>query len=83
MKALIKVNYREYVVPAEVGVQIMELLEGAKIWHSEYHVREKEMEPYHTYHAYDEEDGSKPKNLELIPEALYRMAKLAGKPVKE
>jgi hypothetical protein len=79
MKALIKYGYKDYLLPAHKALEILEVLEGAELWDSVYHAHEDIKKATTTYHAYPAE-GPKPDTLELIPDDLYRMAKLAGRP---
>ena len=75
MKAIIQVGYKEYAIDARKAVEIMELLEGAERYQSKYWGGGKPT----TYHVYEDADESV-KNIQLLDEKLYRMAKLAGKP---
>ena len=80
MKAILRLGYLDYILPAEEAVKIMGLLEGAERWESKYHKTTPTQAAHHTYHVYSEEAGAEVKNLELVSESMYRMAKLAGKP---
>jgi hypothetical protein len=77
MRAKIRLGHREYILPAEEALKIMEILEGALFYNEQYHRGEGEMEAYYTYHIWESEKTGE--SLELISESTYRIAKLAGK----
>jgi hypothetical protein len=81
MKAKIRLAHREYILPAEDALKIMEILEGAMRFEEKYHRGDSEQEPYYTYHVWESDKIGE--SLELISENTYRVAKLAGKYTEE
>jgi hypothetical protein len=78
MKSKIQIGYKTWVLDHDKAVQLLTLLDDAELYDSKY---EKEQGVY-THYVYHN-DEVKPHNLELIPDKLYAMWKLAGKPNKE
>jgi hypothetical protein len=76
-KAIIQMGYTKYVVAAEDALKIMDIITGAERFEAKWH---KEEEGGTTYHVWDN-DTTALESLEIIPDNLYRMAKLAGKHV--
>lgn len=80
MKAIIRHGYRDYILDSYKAIAILNLLEGAEIYEHVYHPKEGDKDSYYTYHIYPNEDRDA--HLSLMPEEVYRMYKLAGKPEK-
>lgn len=76
MKAIVKVNYKDFVMDAEKALTMLSLLEEAEVYESKWDGRTS------AHYIYNQ-DSDSVRELRLIPDALYRMAKLAGKPNKE
>jgi len=81
MKAKIRIGHRDYVVPAEDAIKIMEIVEGAPLFEDKYHRGEGDQDAYYTYHVWKSDKIGE--TLELISEDTYRIAKLAGKYTEE
>lgn len=83
MKAKISIGFQSYVLDHDKAVQLLTLLDSAERYDSQYH---KDMGDgkgsYSTHYVYPQ-DELKTHSLELIPDKLYAMWKLAGKPIKE
>lgn len=83
MKAKIQIGYKTWVLDHDKAMQILTLLDEAEVYDSKY---QKDMGDgggaFTTHYVYPQED-IKTHNLELIPDKLYAMWKLAGKPTKE
>ena len=82
-KVIVAVGYKQFVVDAEVGVKLLDLLCDAEIYEDKYHGGGKE----NTHHIYANEGHSSAfgvsVEMKLIPNKFYQMAKLAGKPRKD
>lgn len=76
MKAIVKVNYKDFVMDAEKALTMLSLLEEAEVYESKWDGKTS------AHYIYNQ-DSDSVRELRLIPDALYRMAKLAGKPNKE
>ena len=80
MKAKLRIGYKEYLLDHDKAIHILTMLDGAELFEHKYRC---EADGGSTYHIYENEEMSKPHSLELIPDKLYAMWKLAGKPNKE
>ena len=76
MKAIVKVNYKDFVMDAEKALTMLSLLEEAEVYESKWDGKTS------AHYIYNQ-DSDSVRELRIIPDALYRMAKLAGKPNKE
>ena len=76
MKAIVKVNYKDFVMDAEKALTMLSLLEEAEVYESKWDGKTS------AHYIYNQ-DSDSVRELRLIPDVLYRMAKLAGKPNKE
>ena len=72
-KVIVELGYKSYVMEADKALALMELLQGAERYQSKYHGGGKG----NTHHVYDEEFDM---SIKYMPNKLYAMAKLAGKP---
>ena len=79
LKAIVRVNYKEYIMDTKDALHILDLLSKAERYETKYASATKSK----TYHVYDVALEEKTEHLEVVHDDLYRMAKLAGKPNKE
>lgn len=77
MKATISIGYRTYVMDAEKALTLLEMLSDAEVYENKWDGKTT------AYYVYPQDSNDHIRELKIIPDALYRMAKLAGKPVKE
>lgn len=79
-KAIVRVGYSEYVMSMADAVTIMEIMSKAE----NYKVnRNYDATPNTTsFHVWEQEVDHDQMNIQLLPDAVYRVAKLAGKPIK-
>lgn len=77
-KAILSLGFTKYVLDLDKAVLLMEALHGAEKYEEVYR---PVAEGGSTQHIYMEENAAA-FTLCLMNESLYRMAKLAGKPVK-
>jgi hypothetical protein len=82
MKAVIRMGYRSYVVDAKDALTFHEILAKAERYERKYR-SDNEGGPLYYIWDQDGEDGDNMEPMTLLPDAVYRMAKLAGKPAKE
>ena len=76
MKAVINFGWgTELVIDADKALKVLESLQGAEKWKEKWHIETSST----TFHVFTE-DKHEPVTLKLLPDALYKMAKLAGKP---
>ena len=78
-KAIVKINYKEYIMDTKDALHILDLLSKAERYETKYDHDTKTK----TYHVYDVALEEKIDSLEIVHDDLYRMAKLAGKPTKD
>ena len=77
MKAIVQVGYKTYVMDAEKAIAFLALLDNAEVYESKWESK------ITSHYVYPQDNGDHIRELKLLPDALYRMAKLAGKPNKE
>jgi len=78
-KAIMRIGYNEYVVDVSDAVAVMEIMGKAEI----YKVKRdyKATPPVTSYHVWGQDaDSGDNLTVQLLPDAMYRVAKLAGKP---
>ena len=76
MKAKLSIGYKSWVLDHAKAIEILTMLDEAECYDSKY------ADGLTTHYIY-EQDELKTYSLELIPDKLYKMWKLAGKPNKE
>ena len=81
-KVVVTMGYKPYVMDTADGVALAEILGRAEIYEKKYRKEEGDRDSYYTYHVWAPEDDTE-FSLVVIPDELYKMAKLAGKPIKE
>lgn len=77
MKAVVKVGWKDYVMDADKAITLLGMLEGAEVFESKW------VDKDNTYYIYPQENETSLREIRLIPDQLYKMAKLAGKPVNK
>ena len=81
-KAVIQLGYSSYVMDLEDAIKVINALMNSERYEAKYIGGEHR----YTYHVWTvDEDAKDPTThmVTMIPDALYRIAKLAGKPDKE
>jgi hypothetical protein len=76
MKAIVNIGYKNYVMDAEKALQLLSVLEGAELYDSRWNSETKQS----SYFIYPQDSGDFIWEMKILPDALYRLAKLAGKP---
>jgi hypothetical protein len=77
-KAIVRIGYNDYVVDVSDAVKIMEIMSKAQHYKIK---RDYGTTPTSSsYHVWDQEMDADSINVQLLPDAVYRVAKLAGKP---
>jgi hypothetical protein len=74
--AVIIVGYKTYVMPVEEAVAIAKSVATAEMYERKYR---SSSEGGTTYHVYQQEEQAEIP-ITVLPNVLYRMAKMAGKP---
>ena len=80
-KAIISIGYRQFVMDVKDAVTIAEVFAKAERYESKYHKEEDGGTRFYVYDV-DANDGSE-MSITLLNDAVYRTAKLAGKPPKD
>ena len=81
-KVVVTLGYKPYVMDPADGVALAEILGRAEMYEKKYHREEGDRDSYYTYHVWAQESDDA-FSLSVIPDELYKIAKLAGKPIKE
>ena len=77
MKAIVNIGYKSYVMDAEKAVAMLSMLDQAEVYENKWESKTT------AHYIYPQDSSDHVRELKLLPDALYRMAKLAGKPNKE
>jgi copper(I)-binding protein len=80
---ILEVGYTKYVLSAKDAVAVMNILNGAEIYQEKYvsEANSPTGKSHTLHHVYDQGDADMRRiSLWAIPDSLYKMAKLAGKP---
>ena len=80
-KVIVEIGYRKYVVDAKQAVAVAEMLSKAEVYESKY-TKDGEGKSVTTHHVFEVDDAPS-WYMHMMPDSLYRMAKLAGKPEKD
>lgn len=81
-RAVIQLGYTSYVMDSEDALKVINVLMCSERYEAKY----VGGEPRYMYHVWNaDEDAQDPTThtVTIIPDALYRIAKLAGKPTKD
>lgn len=74
-KAILNIGYMKYVMDVDKAIRIMDMLGGVEEYEEKWHKPEEGGTTYHVYNASIDR-----LRVTIMPDALYRMAKMAGKP---
>jgi hypothetical protein len=77
-KVVIEIGYKKYIVNADEAIKMAAMLSTAEIYETTYQ-RDSKGEGITMHYVYPQEDMRW--HMEIMPDNVYRMAKLAGKPV--
>lgn len=79
MKAIVQIGYKNYVMDASKALTLLGTLDGAEVYEAKWDSQTKTT----SYFVYEQDNGDNIREMKLLPDALYKLAKLAGKPNKE
>ena len=74
-KAILNIGYMKFVMDVDKAIRVMDLLGGVEEYEEKWR---KPEEGGTTYHVFD--TNTDRLRVTIMPDALYRMAKMAGKP---
>jgi len=80
---ILELDYKKYVLSAKDAVTVMDILNGAEVYQDKYisEANSPTGKSHTLHHVYDQGDTDMRRiSLWAIPDSLYKMAKLAGKP---
>lgn len=80
-KVIVEIGYRKYVVDAKQAVAVAEMLSTAEVYETRY-AKDGGGNGTTTHHVFDMDDTPS-WYMHMMPDSLYRMAKLAGKPPED
>jgi hypothetical protein len=80
-KCIVNLGWKSFVMDTDKAVTMMELLDGCEMYEEIWHREEGDTKPYTSYHVYDPEEPAMG-SIKLLPNSIYKVAKLAGKPEK-
>jgi hypothetical protein len=79
-KCVVAIGYKNFVLDADKGVQLLDLLADAEVYEEKWHSETKG----NTYHVFANEGHTSGNGvsmeLKVLSNSFYQMAKLAGKP---
>lgn len=78
-KAIIRFGYDQYVMDVQDAVTMHEIMAKAECFKRDYRSRDNGGP---LYYVWGQDADNEARSFEILPDNLYRMAKLAGKPEK-
>ena len=72
--AVVKIGWKEYVLPLDKAMQFLELMEEAERYEYKYN------KDGSTYHIWAEDPDEGKQSLTILSHSLYNLAKMAGQP---
>jgi len=79
-KVMIDIGYRKYVVNTDDAIKIAAMLSTAEMYESRY-AKDDKGDSMTMHYVYPQDEMRW--QMEIMPDSIYRMAKLAGKPTQE
>ena len=76
-KAIIRIGYEQYVMDAADALKVHEILAKAECFKREYRSKDNGGP---LFYVWPQDTDNESRSFEIMPDNLYRMAKLAGKP---
>jgi len=79
---VVELGYQSYVMSNKDAIALVDILTKAEVYEQKWIPKEERSsgDAEYTYHVYETERHH---GMKVISDSLYRMAKLAGKPIKE
>lgn len=76
-KVKLRFDYKEYLVDVADALTVIDILNKADCYETKY-----DKDTGRSYFVFPQLPEDKLRSLDLVPDDLYRMAKLAGRPTK-
>lgn len=74
-RCVIALGYKNYIVNTEQAIRLAEMLSTAEMFEEKYNGSGGS----NTFHVWEQEEAGK-FNMTILPDSVYRIGKLAGKP---
>lgn len=78
-KAIVRFGYDQYVVDVQDAITMHEIMAKAECFKRDYRSKDNGGP---LYYVWEQDMDNEARSFEIMPDNLYRMAKLAGKPEK-
>jgi hypothetical protein len=79
-KVVIDIGYRKYIVNADEAIKISTMLSTAEMYETKY-TKDDKGDSMTMHYVYPQEEMRW--HMDIMPDNIYRMAKLAGKPTQD
>ena len=79
-KVVIDIGYRKYIVNADEAIKISTMLSTAEMYETKY-TKDDKGDSMTMHYVYPQDEMRW--HMDIMPDSIYRMAKLAGKPTQE
>ena len=76
-KVVIEIGYKKYIVNADDAIKMAAMLSTSEMYETKY-TKDDKGDSMTMHYVYPQEDMRW--HMEIMPDSIYRMAKLAGKP---
>lgn len=76
-KAIVRFGYDQYVMDVQDAITMHEIMAKAECFKRDYRSRDNGGP---LYYVWEQDADNEARSFEILPDNLYRMAKLAGKP---
>ena len=80
-KIVMRIGYKDLVLSPEAALAIISAIADAEVYEQVWH-RGEDGASHYTHHVYPQNPTEK-MSVEILSNELYRMAKLAGEPVRK
>jgi len=73
-RCVIGIGYKNYIVDTEQAIRLADMLSSAEMFEEKYQSGQT-----NTFHVWEQDEAGK-FNITILPDSVYRIGKLAGKP---
>ena len=73
-RCVIAIGYKNYIVNTEQAIRLADMLSTAELFEEKYQSGHA-----NTFHVWEQDEAGK-FNITILPDSVYRIGKLAGKP---
>jgi hypothetical protein len=79
-KVVIELGWKKYIVDSQQALAVAEMLSKAEVYETKY-AKDSDDKSVTMHYVYPQDDHRW--MMEIMPDSIYRMAKLAGKPERD